>query len=410
MKPPITKLIVMLVIAVAGQSQLFPQDPDLPAIKKQAENDESGNPATIRFATFNVSFNRKKEGQLKEELTKGNSRNPTRIAEIIQRVRPDVLLLNEFDYDAEGIGVNAFAKNFLAVSQNNQTPIEYAHVYFAEANTGVDSTLDLNKDGKLGTSSDAFGFGDFPGQYGMVVLSKFEIDQENIRTFRKFLWKDMPNNLWPIDPESGKPFYSKEIESVFRLSSKSHWDVPIKVGGQSIHFLVAHPTPPVFDEEEDRNGRRNHDEIRFFADYVTPEKSAYVYDDNGQKGGLPVDSRFVIAGDMNADECDGDSCMNAATLLTSHKLINHNSTPASDGGAFYSKLQAKANLAHRGDPAFDTGDFNDFKVGNLHIDYCLPSKGLEIRASGVFWPKPEQPGADLVKASDHRLVWIDIEK
>ena len=31
------------------------------------------------------------------------------------------------------------------------------------------------------------------------------------------------------------------------------------------------PTPPAFDGEEDRNGRRNHDEIRFWVDYVSTQ-------------------------------------------------------------------------------------------------------------------------------------------
>ncbi|MFT7629549.1 MAG: hypothetical protein ACI87E_000547, partial [Mariniblastus sp.] len=56
------------------------------------------------------------------------------------------------------------------------------------------------------------------------------------------------------------------------------------------------------------------------------------------------------------------------------------------------------------------GDFNDFKVGNLHLDYCLPSKTLTIKASGVFWPRPGEPGADLVLATDHRMVWVDVGK
>jgi hypothetical protein len=64
---------------------------------------------------------------------------------------------------------------------------------------------------------------------------------------------------------------------------------------------------------EDRNGRRNHDEIRFWADYVTPGKtSAYIYDDAGQQGGLAPGDRFVIAGDQNADPLDGDSVPGAA--------------------------------------------------------------------------------------------------
>lgn len=56
--------------------------------------------------------------------------------------------------------------------------------------------------------------------------------------------------------------------AVLRLSSKSHWDLPDYVGDRVVHVLAAHPTPPVFDGPEDRNGLRNADEIRFWADYV----------------------------------------------------------------------------------------------------------------------------------------------
>ena len=71
-----------------------------------------------------------------------------------------------------------------------------------------------------------------------------------------------------------------------RLSSKSHWDVPIKVNNEIVHALVSHPTPPVFDGTEDRNGKRNSDEIRFWADYVSPGQGGYIYDDKGGKGGV----------------------------------------------------------------------------------------------------------------------------
>jgi hypothetical protein len=29
---------------------------------------------------------------------------------------------------------------------------------------------------------------------------------------------------------------------------------------------------------------------------------------------------------------------------------------------------------------------------------------------GVFWPAPDQPGSDLVQASDHHLVWLNVER
>ena len=363
---------------------------------------------TVRFASFNVAMNRRNAGDLKNELTSGESAKTQKIAEIIQRVRPDVLLINEFDYDEAGEGLKAFQEKFLDVSQNDQKPIEYPHVYFGPVNTGEDSGIDLNLDGRHLMPRDGFGFGYFPGQYALAVLSKYPMDREKVRTFQRFLWKDMPDAKLPIDTASKQPYYPDHVMEVFRLSSKSHWDIPIIVGDQRIHFLVSHPTPPVFDGDEDANGCRNHDEIRLFADYVSG-KADYLYDDAGNRGGLPDGSHFVIAGDLNADPKDGASRDNAVRLLTEHPLIN-DTNPSSQGGVYYSKEQGKANMDHKGDPASDTGDFNDQNVGNMRIDYALPSKNLTVSDSGVFWPKPDQPGGDLVEASDHRLVWVDLKK
>ena len=152
--------------------------------------------------------------------------------------------------------------------------------WVAESNTGISSGEDFNNDGDTTDPEDAFGYGVFPGQYGMLLLSRFPIDTDNVRTFRNFLWKEMPGNVMPAG------YYSPAAEDIFRLSSKSHWDVPIEVSGQTVHVLCSHPTPPVFDGPEDRNGRRNHDEIRFWADYVTPGQDGYIYDDNYNYGGL----------------------------------------------------------------------------------------------------------------------------
>ena len=360
----------------------------------------------VRFATYNIAMNRKTEGALKDEIASGTSNQSKRIAEVIQRTRPDVLLLCEFDYDAEGAGLTDFQKKYLAVSQNGAKSIQYAHSYFAPVNTGVDSGLDLDGDGKLRTGNDAFGYGVFPGQYAMAVLSKYPIDVARVRTFQKFLWKDMPNALAPKNSD-GSNYYSKEAWDVFRLSSKSHWDVPIRIGDSTVHFLASHPTPPVFDGPEDKNGRRNHDEIRLFADYVSG-RASYLYDDKGAKGGLAENDHFVIVGDLNADPVDGDSYSNAIGQLLSKPQVNSESVPVSQGGRYYAKSQGGANQKQKGDPAFDTGDFNDRRVGNMRIDYCLPSRTLELKANGVYWPVPGQQGAEAVKASDHRMVWIDV--
>jgi hypothetical protein len=35
-----------------------------------------------------------------------------------------------------------------------------------------------------------------------------------------------------------------------------------RIGESVLHVLVSHPTPPSFDGAEDRNGRRNHDDVQ----------------------------------------------------------------------------------------------------------------------------------------------------
>ena len=84
--------------------------------------------------------------------------------------------------------------------------------------------------------------------------------------------------------------------------------------------------------------------------------------------------------------------------------------PKSTGGKYWAEKQGGANKKHTGDPDHDTGDFSDRSVGNMRIDYVLPSQTLKVTNSGVFWPKPGEMGAEAAGKSDHRLVWIDIEK
>jgi hypothetical protein len=71
---------------------------------------------TIRSATFNASMNRADPGALKSDLESGTNGQIQALAETIQRVDPDVLLVNEFDYDPDNPAL--FAANYLSVPQN----------------------------------------------------------------------------------------------------------------------------------------------------------------------------------------------------------------------------------------------------------------------------------------------------
>ncbi|MGU3431451.1 endonuclease/exonuclease/phosphatase family protein [Actinomycetes bacterium M1A6_2h] len=359
---------------------------------------DSSTASTIRVATFNASLNRSRSGELVEDMASGTDPQIRAVAEIVQRNHPDVLLINEFDYYPDNAAVDPFRQNYLSVSQRGQAPIDYPYAYTAPVNTGVPTGRDLDRDGRTDGPGDAYGFGAFPGQYGMVVLSKFPIDAAAVRTFQNFLWKDMPENLLPRD-------YYGDNADILRLSSKSHWDVPIALDGRTIHVLASHPTPPSFDGPEDRNGTRNHDEVRLSADYIAGGGDAnYIYDDAGVRGGLPDSASFVFLGDQNSDPNDGGSVPGTIAQVLSRAELT-DPAPKSDGA------KEQGSPSHTTPAELDTADFADPDPGNLRVDYVLPSTDLTVTGSGVFWPPVGADGADLLPptvSSDHRLVWVDV--
>jgi hypothetical protein len=395
----------------------------LASICVAAASDRSTAHAQIRVATFNASLNRDAAGQLRADLSMPGNRQAQKIAEILQRVRPDVVLINEFDYDEHGEAARLFHDHYLSVPQNGQRPLHYPYSHVPPVNTGVPANgpgieiYDFDNNGKAifalppagdraavqAYGNDCYGFGAFPGQYGFVIYSSLPIREERVRTFQMFRWRDMPGAVFPPG------WYSEDELAVFRLSSKTHADVPIEIApGEIFHLLASHPTPPSFDGPEDRNGRRNHDEIRMWADYL--DGATYLRDDNGRGGGLEG-GRFVIAGDLNSDPIDGDSYQNAIQQLLQHARVNASFTPGSTGGREQAKLRGGINASHRGDPGHDTASFSDGPrgPGNLRVDYVLPSKaGWNVASGAVFWPEVDDPTFALVDASDHRLVYLDL--
>ena len=362
----------------------------------------------VRFATFNTSLNlcaRGPDGEclaggLVDVLSTPGYLPAQKVAEIIQRTRPDVLLLNEFNFDAAGDAARLFQENYLSIGQNvtadpqgAAASINYPYRYRAPSNTGLHSGFDLDNDGQVASSvgdsayaGDAFGFGEFPGRYGMLLLSRYPIVTDHVRTFQRFLWRDMPDALLPdqLQTPASLDWYSPEELNQVRLSSKSHWDVPVEIDGEIVHLLASHPTPPVFDGPEDRNGRRNHDEIRLWADYITPGVGDYLVDDHGGQGALPSAEPFVILGDLNADPIGGDSLPGAIDQLLDHPLVNASVVPRSEFGSHI------------------TSTFG------LRVDYVLPAASLQVLEAGIYAPAPFQQHFALLSASDHRLVWSDV--
>ena len=374
-------------------------------------------PTNLRIATFNVSMEALNYTDKKKRNVSSIDKNALslalqnghpqikNIAEIIQRVNPDIILLNEFDrVDESSTNIHYFLNNYLGKSQNNQQAINYPYFYQGAVNTGVKVNSDIDQNGKSGQLPvDTHGFGYFVGHFGMVLLSKYPIDENAIRTFQKFKWHDMPNALKPINPETKQLWFSDKTWKNLRLSSKSHWDIPIKINDKTVHILASHPTPPVFDGPENRNGKRNHDEIRFWFDYINTDQGAYIYDDNAHKGALKANQRFIIMGDQNASRVEGDAIITKTSqgiiaLLNSNKI--QDPLPTSLGGE-----------KHLTD---NSHSINHTAYWGMRADYVLPSTfGFTIKKSGVFWPQPNEETHRLIKnrqaSSDHRLVWVDVE-
>jgi hypothetical protein len=312
-------------------------------------------------------------------------------------------VLQEFDWDANGDALDVFRSDYLEQGQNGAEGIEYPHAFIPTCNTGVSTGFDLDGNGNTTGGADAHGFGSFEGQYCFAILSRYPILADQRRSFQLLPWAAMPENRKP------EGYYPAEADDVIRLSSKNHVDLPVDVDGLTFHVLAHHPTPPVFDGPEDLNGRRNADEIRLWADYLTGGAAAsYLVDDQGGEGGLAEGVFFTIFGDHNSDPFDGDSVDGSIQQLLDHPRVNAEFVPESDGGAEKSAADGGINDDHVGDPRADTADFSETSSGNLRLDYVLPSTNLEVVDGAVYWPTMTSPEFALNEASDHKLVWIDL--
>lgn len=366
------------------------------------------------------------------------------VAAIIQKNRPDVLLLTEFNNDGSAKNMAAltgFQQHYLNEPQSINSvdgggmlaPISYPFVENYATNTGFDPNLDLsNTNSPTFNPDDAYGFGFYHGHYAFALMSKFPIDTKNTRTFQTFKRKDLPSAVNPTinkcnDPlkipaglACGDKWFTPEKWAQLRLSSKNHVDAPILIptsnGTKTIHALISHPTPPAFDSVSDNNKYRNSEEIKFWDHYISGDD--FFYDDKGIKGGFSGQS-FVIMGDLNADPAYGtstDPLYNGIQMLTNNPKVN---LPVSQTNALLTPTSHGAaqepNEKKHPYPETRTSTFGS------RVDYAIPSADLTVINTGVYWQAENEPGRllfndprvgnrgkDKEVSSDHRFVWSTI--
>ncbi|MBW4961536.1 endonuclease/exonuclease/phosphatase family protein [Sulfitobacter sp. CW3] len=290
------------------------------------------------------------------DILKGADPQIDAVVQTIAQASPDILVIQGFDYDMGGAALSAFA-DLLAQGGVNY-PIQFA----LPPNAGLQTTLDMDGDGKTGGPRDAQGYGRFFGDGAMAILSRYPVLTSQVHDYSDLLWRDLPGAILPT--KDGDPFPSFAAQQEQRLSSHGHWVVPIETPTLgTVTLMTSHATPPVFDGPEDRNGLRNQDEILFWDHFL------------GGVFAAPPSEKFVLLGDMNNDPDKGEGLKPAI-----HRLLDH------------PQLQ---------DPLIGqpTAIFNG--LGDMRVDYLLPSNDWRVIASGI---------ARNPTASRHSLIWVDLER
>lgn len=381
----------------------------------------TGQGTSVRALTYNI------EDVRTADLRRSDHPRLQRAAARIQHLAPDILLVNEMTYDQpgdpgyragepEGQNAQRFADRYLSTPQADTLDGLSYQTVMLPVNTGLPSGFDLNNDGQIVSTvpkipgapkdgsvpqqtdagraygNDAWGFGTFPGQYGMALFIRDDLTvlRDSIRTFRLLPWHEKPNASVPVDTTSFEPWYSADEWAEMRLSSKSHWDVPVRLpNGEVLHVLASHPTPPGFDGVARRNNHRNHDEVQFWVDYLN--RASYVEDDSSRTGGLHDNAPFLVMGDLNADPDDESIFRDAVRRLIGHERVNGDAVPT-------------ASPARQADyPDLDPDDTSRWEA---RIDYVLPAATVAVDESGVWRPNPAR--VPEVPVSDHFPVWMDV--
>ncbi|WP_170418430.1 endonuclease/exonuclease/phosphatase family protein [Ruegeria atlantica] len=322
---------------------------------------------TIRIATYNTELSRDGPGLLLRDIDRGDEQVMA-VVGVLAETRPDIIALQGLDWDFEGQILAAMANRL------RDAGMDYPFTFAARPNSGLETDLDLDGDGRTNGPGDAQGWGRFTGQGGLAVMSRFPIALDEVQDLSDILWQDLPGAELPR--RDAAPYPSQQAQNVQRLSSVAHWIVPIETPAGRMDLMTFHASPPVFDGPEDRNGLRNRDEIRLW--------SAVLDGQIGHNSHGP----FVIAGDANLDPSRGEGRKEAIRDLLNDPRVQD---PAPT------------------DPSGDLTTVVWKTVGPMRVDYVLPSTDWQVAGSGVHWPAPGTRERNTAEAaSRHRLIWVDL--
>ena len=306
----------------------------------------AGSADTLRLALWHAQVSRDGPGLLLRDLAR---EEPDLVAFAQALGDADIIVLTRFDYDAQALAATAFAE-LIGVGHDYVLPLK--------SNAGLPTGDDIDNDGRFGEPEDAQAYGRFPGQEALAVLSRFPIAHQDVRGFNDILWADLPGtHAQPEDTGLADQ----------RLSSGGHWIVPIDIPdsngvSQRLSLLIGHAGAPVFDGPEDRNGRRNLDELRLWDQIL-----------DGEHGPAP-EGPLVFMANTNLDPSRGEGYRDAMARFLDHPRWQ--------------------------DPLPDEITAHWDRPGPMRVSYLLPSSALRVRAARVQSPLTDEP---------HSLITVDID-
>lgn len=307
-------------------------------------------------------------GTLLNDLQRFKKEDVVFALKALAKLNPDLVVLQGIDFDHQGLAMQAL----LAALSNQDMPRRY--FLQPRSNSGIPTGFDLDRDGYWGDPEDAQGYGLYPGQNGIALISKYPLVEGSYKSFSKVLWQNMGPDYWPKN-DQGADYFSVDEGAKLRLFSRGLWQVGVKLPEGTLSVLFGQASSPVFDGPEDRNGLRNSAQIAFIRDQLK------------KMHGEQNSRRVVFVGGLNNDPNRGEGLNpNLIKLLES------------------ASLQDVVPISNRLKDADVTVHWpSDPGPGPMRVDYILPDARLKVLASGI----DELVGIP-AKLKSHLPVWIDV--
>ena len=287
------------------------------------------------------------------DLTSGRDPQAEAALAVIAATDADVILLQDVDWDLDGLGLAALAARLDAAGAS------YPHRVARRPNSGTPSGYDLDGDGTNHEARDGLGYGWFTGDSGLALLSRLPLGE--VRDLSDTLWADRAD-VTGLLPDGA--------EAVVPLATTAQWVVPLHVGETEVTLITMAGGTPVFDGPEDRNGLRNRAELSLVAELASRAQTP------------------LVLGRANLDPARGEGHREAILALLTHRKLQDPRPESANG-------RVETAVWDEPEP--------------MRVDYVLPPRTARVVDAGVIWPDGDDAFAEIVAdAGTGRLVWVDL--